>query len=48
MEEPAAMPTTIGENLAKKKLAAGELVLCLGVNQMRIPTRLRLQRQATR
>src|SRR5215831_12757014 len=31
------MPTTIGENLAKKKLAAGELVLCFGVNQMRTP-----------
>jgi 2-keto-3-deoxy-L-rhamnonate aldolase RhmA len=31
------MPTTIGENLAKKKLAAGELVLCMGVNQMRTP-----------
>ena len=31
------MPTTIGENLAKQKLAAGELVLCFGVNQMRTP-----------
>ena len=31
------MPTTIGENLAKRKLSNGELVLCLGVNQMRTP-----------
>jgi 4-hydroxy-2-oxoheptanedioate aldolase len=31
------MPTTIGENLAKRKLAKGELVLCFGVNQMRTP-----------
>jgi 2-keto-3-deoxy-L-rhamnonate aldolase RhmA len=31
------MPTQIGENLAKKKLAAGELVLCMGVNQLRTP-----------
>jgi 2-keto-3-deoxy-L-rhamnonate aldolase RhmA len=31
------MPTTIGENSAKKKLAANELVLCMGVNQLRTP-----------
>jgi len=31
------MPTTVGENQAKRKLAAGELVLCMGVNQMRTP-----------
>ncbi|HEY1260880.1 MAG TPA: aldolase/citrate lyase family protein [Stellaceae bacterium] len=31
------MPNPIGENIAKKKLAAGELVLCMGVNQMRTP-----------
>src|ERR671922_53464 len=31
------MPTAIGENLAKKKLAANELVLCMGVNQLRTP-----------
>ncbi len=31
------MPNAIGENIAKKKLAAGELVLCMGVNQMRTP-----------
>ncbi|MGC2411453.1 MAG: aldolase/citrate lyase family protein [Stellaceae bacterium] len=31
------MPTPIGENLAKKKLAADELVLCMGVNQLRTP-----------
>src|SRR5262249_25385412 len=31
------MPTVIGENLAKKKLAANELVLCMGVNQLRPP-----------
>src|SRR4029077_16977912 len=31
------MPNSVGENLAKRKLAAGELVLCMGVNQMRTP-----------
>src|SRR4030088_3038990 len=31
------MPTAIGENSTKKKLAAGELVLCMGVNQLRTP-----------
>ena len=31
------MTEPIGTNLAKRKLAAGELVLCLGVNQMRTP-----------
>jgi 2-keto-3-deoxy-L-rhamnonate aldolase RhmA len=31
------MPTTIGPNVAKQKLAANELVLCLGVNQLRTP-----------
>src|SRR5438128_10242300 len=31
------MPSTVGENHAKRKLAAGELVLCMGVNQMRTP-----------
>jgi len=31
------MPTPIGENLAKKKLQANELVLCMGVNQLRTP-----------
>lgn len=31
------MPTTIGPNLAKQKLAKHELVICLGVNQMRTP-----------
>jgi 2-keto-3-deoxy-L-rhamnonate aldolase RhmA len=36
-EERCAMPTPIGENLAKKKLRANELVLCMGVNQMRTP-----------
>jgi 2-keto-3-deoxy-L-rhamnonate aldolase RhmA len=29
------MPNPVGENLAKKKLRGNELVLCLGVNQMR-------------
>jgi hypothetical protein len=29
--------TTIGPNIAKQKLAANELVLCLGVNQLRTP-----------
>src|SRR6202163_2847239 len=32
-----AMPTAIGENSAKKKLAADGLVLCMGVNQLRTP-----------
>jgi 2-keto-3-deoxy-L-rhamnonate aldolase RhmA len=31
------MPTAIGENSAKKQLAANELVLCMGVNQLRTP-----------
>src|SRR5262249_14609252 len=31
------MPNAVGENHAKRKLAAGELVLCMGVNQMRTP-----------
>jgi len=31
------MANTIGANLAKKKLAANELVLCIGVNQLRTP-----------
>src|SRR5437588_31294 len=31
------MATQIGENRAKKMLAANELVLCMGVNQMRTP-----------
>lgn len=31
------MPTTIGPNLAKRKLANNELVICLGVNQLRTP-----------
>ena len=31
------MPYSVGENQAKRKLAAGELVLCVGVNQMRTP-----------
>ncbi|HET6239075.1 MAG TPA: aldolase/citrate lyase family protein [Acetobacteraceae bacterium] len=31
------MPTTIGSNLARRKLANDELVLCLGVNQLRTP-----------
>ena len=31
------MPTAIGENSAKRKLAANELVLCMGVNQLRTP-----------
>src|SRR5436190_20721355 len=31
------MPTAIGDNLAKRKLAANELVLCMGVNQLRTP-----------
>jgi 2-keto-3-deoxy-L-rhamnonate aldolase RhmA len=32
-----AMPTPIGENRAKKMLKANELVLCMGVNQLRTP-----------
>ena len=31
------MPTQIGTNIAKRKLANGELVLCFGVNQLRTP-----------
>jgi hypothetical protein len=31
------MPTQIGENRAKKMLRAHELVLCMGVNQLRTP-----------
>jgi len=31
------MPTQIGTNLAKQKLAAHDLVLCFGVNQLRTP-----------
>jgi 2-keto-3-deoxy-L-rhamnonate aldolase RhmA len=31
------MPSEIGENRAKRMLKAGELVLCMGVNQMRTP-----------
>src|ERR1051326_3384004 len=31
------MPTAIGQNLAKQKLAGNELVLCMGVNQLRTP-----------
>ena len=31
------MPITIGPNLAKQKLANNELVICLGVNQLRSP-----------
>jgi 2-keto-3-deoxy-L-rhamnonate aldolase RhmA len=31
------MSTTIGTNTAKQKLAANELVLCFGVNQLRTP-----------
>ena len=31
------MPTQIGENRAKKMLKANELVLCMGVNQLRNP-----------
>ena len=32
-----AIPTQIGENCAKKMLKANELVLCMGVNQLRTP-----------
>src|SRR6516225_11251602 len=31
------MPNSVGENQAKRKFAAGELVLSMGVNQMRTP-----------
>ena len=31
------MPNSVGENQAKRKLAAGEPVLCMGVNQMHPP-----------
>lgn len=31
------MPTAIGENRAKRMLANNELVLCMGVNQLRTP-----------
>jgi len=31
------MPNSVGENHAKRKLKAGELVLFMGVNQMRTP-----------
>jgi 2-keto-3-deoxy-L-rhamnonate aldolase RhmA len=31
------MPNSAGENPAKRRLAAGELMLCMGVNQMRTP-----------
>lgn len=31
------MPNSIGENHTKRKLAAGELVPFMGVNQMRTP-----------
>lgn len=31
------MPTPIGANQAKRRLASNELVLCLGVNQLRTP-----------
>jgi 4-hydroxy-2-oxoheptanedioate aldolase len=31
------MSTNVQENRAKRRLAAGELVLCMGVNQMRTP-----------
>ena len=31
------MPTQIGENRAKQMLRANQLVLCMGVNQLRTP-----------
>ena len=31
------MPISVGENQAKRKLAMGDLVLCMGVNQTRTP-----------
>src|SRR6266581_1317588 len=37
LREDPGMPTQIGENRAKKMLAANELVLCMGVNQLRTP-----------
>ena len=36
-EDSPGMPNSIGENRTKRKLAAGELVLFMGVNQMRTP-----------
>ena len=36
-EGSLAMQNSIGENHAKRSLAAGELVLFMGVNQMRTP-----------
>ena len=35
--EEIAIPTQIGENRAKKMLKSNELVLCMGVNQLRTP-----------
>jgi hypothetical protein len=32
-----AMPNSVGENHTRRKLKAGELVLFMGVNQMRTP-----------
>ena len=31
------MPNSVRENHAKRKLAAGQLVECMGINQMRTP-----------
>ena len=31
------MPSSVGENQTRRKLKAGELVLFMGVNQMRTP-----------
>jgi len=31
------VPNSAEDNQAKRKLAAGELVLCMGINQMRTP-----------
>jgi 2-keto-3-deoxy-L-rhamnonate aldolase RhmA len=31
------MPNSVGENQAQRTLAAGKLVVCMGVNQMRTP-----------
>jgi hypothetical protein len=31
------MPATIGANLARRRLANDELVLCLGINRLRTP-----------
>jgi 2-keto-3-deoxy-L-rhamnonate aldolase RhmA len=36
-ERSTPMSSAVGENHAKPKLAAGELVLCMGINQMRTP-----------